>query len=86
MLSIAGGFGSYLNMQSATRIGLLPKKLAQNAKAVGNAALGGASMLLLNARLGEQAAPLTSSATVLELSTSPIFSYFYILGMMLDEM
>ena len=85
-LSIAGGFGSYLNTANAAKIGLLPKELAQNATAVGNAALAGASMLLLKVQLGQQAADLALSATVLDLSTSATFSDFYISGMMLDEM
>ena len=46
---IAGGFGNYLNMQSAEQIGLLPSSVAKKAVTVGNAALVGASMLLLDA-------------------------------------
>ena len=84
-LYIAGGFGSYLNTASAARIGLLPKELSQNAKAVGNAALGGAAMTLLNADIKAQTAEFAKDATVLELSTNATFSDIYMSGMLLDE-
>ena len=80
-LYVAGGFGSYLNMQSAATIGLLPKELAARATTVGNAALGGAAMLLLNADYKKQTALLAEHATVLELSANPMFSDLYMEGM-----
>ena len=79
-LYIAGGFGNYLNPESAVRIGLLPKKLATKIQTVGNAALAGASMLLLGAVL--PSAPM-QQAVALELSSNPVFSDFYMSGMML---
>ncbi|MBO5295376.1 MAG: DUF4445 domain-containing protein, partial [Clostridia bacterium] len=84
-LYIAGGFGNYLNMQSAGRIGLLPNDLTTCSKAVGNAALAGAAMLLLNAQIKEQAVKLAKSTAILDLSTNPTFSDLYMSGMMLDE-
>ena len=84
-LSIAGGFGSYLNMESAAKIGLIPKDLAEHAKAVGNAALGGAVMLLLNEPCRAEAEVLTQNAVTLDLSSNPTFSDFYMSGMMLGE-
>ena len=84
-LYIAGGFGSYLNKDSAAKIGLLPKALAQSSKAVGNAALSGAAMILLNDEVRKQAEALAGAAKVLDLSTSPIFSEQYMSGMMLGE-
>ena len=85
-LYIAGGFGSYLNTASAARIGLLPKELSQNAKAVGNAALGGAAMTLLNADIKAQTAEFAKDATVLELSTNATFSDIYMSGMIIGEL
>ena len=84
-LYIAGGFGNYLNPQSAARIGLLPNDLTTCSQAVGNAALVGAAMLLLNAQIKEQAAKLAKSTAILDLSTNPTFSDLYMSGMMLDE-
>ena len=82
-LYIAGGFGNYLNPQSAARIGLLPNGLTACLQAVGNAALAGASMLLLNATVKEQAAKLAKKTAVLDLSTNPTFSELYMSGMTL---
>ena len=84
-LYIAGGFGNYLNRESAARIGLLPTELAERSIAVGNAALTGASMLLLNAGIRDAANLLETDATVLDLSTDPVFSERYMSGMMLEE-
>ena len=78
---IAGGFGSYLNVGSAGRIGLIPDALTAKAKAVGNAALTGAAMLLLNGNLRQTAANLAKKANVVELSTNPAFADAYMMGM-----
>ncbi len=48
MLFIAGGFGSFINQNSAADIGLLPKCLLDRVTVLGNAAGTGASMLLLS--------------------------------------
>ena len=85
MLYIAGGFGNYLNKKSAARIGLLPCALARNSETVGNAALAGASMMILNASLKERAQLIASRAEVLELSTNKDFSEHFMMGMMLEE-
>lgn len=85
-LYIAGGFGNYLNKESAARIGLLPKELTRNSEVVGNAALAGASMMLLNRNIRDEAAQITKTAKVLDLSTNPIFSDYYMSAMMLEEM
>ena len=84
-LYIAGGFGNYLNTQSAAKIGLLPLELSKTANAVGNAALAGALMFLLNNKIQKEAEMLIKGATVLDLSTNSIFSDLYMSGMMLDE-
>ena len=85
-LSVAGGFGNYLNMESASKIGLLPKKLAKVSKTVGNAALTGASLLLLSIPERQAAKSLVKCAESLELSSSKIFSDFYISAMSFEEM
>lgn len=82
---VAGGFGRYLNPESAARIGLLPRALCKKMKAVGNAALDGAAMLLLRRDALAKAQKLARSATVLELSTSAVFAEQYMSGMMLEE-
>ena len=83
-LYIAGGFGSYLNMKSAGEIGLIPSNLTDRVQVIGNAALTGASMLLLNCELRRTAALLAQNATVSDLASSPIFSELYMNGMMFE--
>jgi len=48
---IAGGFGNYLNIKSAQRIGLLPKTDVDKVKYVGNSSLKGATKTLLDSSL-----------------------------------
>lgn len=82
---LAGGFGNELNRENAARIGLLPKLLAERALPVGNAALVGAAMLLLNKEACEQARSIAKSAQVSDLSASSVFTERYTLGMALEE-
>ncbi|MBQ9079560.1 MAG: DUF4445 domain-containing protein [Clostridia bacterium] len=78
---IAGGFGSYLNIKNAGRIGLVPPSLTDRATAVGNAALAGASMLLLDTSLRRKALDMSKNATLTDLASSPVFSEAYMRGM-----
>jgi len=48
---IAGGFGNYLNIKSAQRIGMLPKIDVDKVKYVGNSSLKGATKTLLDSSL-----------------------------------
>ena len=77
LLAIAGGFGSYLNLRSAARIGLFPAKLEKKAVVLGNAALSGASMILLNRVFLERSHELAAFSETVELSTSPVFTEYY---------
>ena len=78
---LAGGFGSNLNIQSARRIGLLPEN-AKNVTVIGNAALGGASMLLLDEKLMEKCVDITQNTILVELATSSAFSEYFMEDMM----
>ena len=84
-LAIAGGFGCYLNTENAALIGLLPKELVKKSLAVGNAALDGASMILLNDDFKQASERIAKRATVIDLASNPIFSEAYMLGMILGE-
>lgn len=86
-LSIAGGFGSYLNLESAARIGLLVPELLDRTIVIGNAALGGASMLLLDRGLRAESEKLARSSETVDLSSNPVFTRYYTEGMLFcDEM
>lgn len=82
---IAGGFGHYLNMKNAEKIGLLPPDVHTKVNVVGNAALDGASMLLLNKNLRLECKKIAQSATTLNLSANKVFSDRYVMGMMFGE-
>ncbi len=79
---IAGGFGYYLNVDNAADIGLIPRAVAGCSYAAGNAALGGASMILLDSRNIEKSCRIAESAGVCELSANPVFERYYTSGMM----
>ena len=79
---IAGGFGSYLDIKSAGRIGLIPEKLTGKVVVDGNAALSGASMLLLDTNKRKDAAIIAKEAAVVDLATNPVFVESYMTGMM----
>lgn len=84
-LLIAGGFGSYLDIANAGRIGLIPCELLPRVRAVGNAALIGAAMLLLNQDYRTDCAWYAENATVVDLSSSPVFAEEYMTGMLFQS-
>ncbi len=84
-LSIAGGFGSYINLENAVAIGLLPDDYMNKTRVIGNAALSGAVMLLLNQAFYAKAEAIAAQAQTIELSTNPRFSEAYMMGMMFGE-
>lgn len=79
--ALAGGFGRYLNKENAARIGLFPKELLSVTRAVGNGALKGAAMLLLDRDQRKTCLMLSRSAFHLELATDPTFIEEYAMGM-----
>ena len=82
-LFVAGGFGNYLDLRNAARIGLLPRSLATKVKTVGNAALDGAARLLFDGELRKNAAEIAFGAKHLSLADSQIFARLYTDGMLL---
>ncbi len=71
---LAGGFGSYLNIASAKRVGLIPPIPDSRIRVIGNAALRGAALLLLDQGRMEEAHAIVRSAIPVELSTNPDFT------------
>ena len=82
---VCGGFGSYLNLENANAIGLLPTECTSHAEIVGNAALDGASVFLLQGDHILNAQNLVESAIPQNLSETPVFAEFYMMGMLLSE-
>ena len=81
--AVAGGFGSYVSLDSAAAIGLIPPALRQRCHSIGNAALTGAAMLLCDRRLMDTAADMARQATHAELAMDAYFADQYIEQMML---
>jgi len=73
-VQLAGAFGSFLNPQSACRIGLLPEELQSKIEAVGNAAGSGAKMLACDKKLLALTQKLAEKIEFLELASLPEFS------------
>lgn len=71
--AVAGGFGSYLSVESAAAIGLIPPPLADRCKSIGNAALAGAAMLLRSLPLQAESEAMAAQAKGVDLATSPLF-------------
>lgn len=84
-LAIAGGFGSYIEIANAGRIGLILPELADRASVLGNAALSGAAMILLSRELARRSETLARQARTVDLSTSPVFMEEYTTGMFFGE-
>jgi uncharacterized 2Fe-2S/4Fe-4S cluster protein (DUF4445 family) len=81
---IAGGFGSYLNLENAAMIGLIPPELLRCAKVLGNAAHTGASMILKDKALASTAEKLATHAKTIALDANPVFTEQYIAHMLFD--
>lgn len=76
-LYIAGGFGRHINLASALSIGLIPDFDPARIRVIGNAALTGATLLLLSLPLRDECLSLASSARCHNLAQSAAFQTFY---------
>ena len=74
---LAGGFGSHLNIASAAAIGLIPEELADKAKVIGNAALAGASRLLLDPAALAGIRTIAQNSRHYNLGGNPVFNANY---------
>ena len=71
---LAGGFGNRLNPLSAAAIGMFPPELADKTHTLGNTALSGAAMSLLNPGMKDRLLEIKKRCRYIELSTSSSFS------------
>lgn len=86
MLYIAGGFGSHLDVTSAVRIGLIPEKLRDRVRIIGNAALSGAVDMLRNREQVMTAEKIASNSFHVNLGGNPVFNENYMEQMLFPEM
>ncbi|MDP4093610.1 MAG: ASKHA domain-containing protein, partial [Bacillota bacterium] len=75
---LAGGFGSYINVDSAHKVGLLPDELRGRVESIGNAAGEGAVEALLSSKRLGLAEKIRNRIEYIELSTAGDFSDEYI--------
>ena len=68
---IAGGFGTYLDIEKAIRIGLLPDLERSKFIFIGNSSLAGSREILLSDQAMDMADALASKITYFELSVDP---------------
>lgn len=82
---LAGGFGQYINIDSAVSIGLIPVQLKEKIKVVGNTALAGAVKYGLMYGAANMANSLKENAEEIELSTDPTFQEGYMEYIIFEE-
>lgn len=85
-LYLAGGFATYLNVDNAIDIGLIPPVSTDRVVKVGNAAVKGARALLLSTRKRRWAEGLAEQVTHIELETTPDFFDIFVEGCQLKPM
>lgn len=74
---LAGGFGNFIGLDSACRIGLLPAALRAKIVPVGNAAGSGSVRLLVSEQARRRAAALRQATRCVELAATPDFNDVY---------
>jgi len=79
-LYLAGGFSRHLDVDASCRIGLVPDLSREKIQKVGNAALEGASMILLCIPYRERLEKLVKRVEHVRLETSPHFFDFFVEG------
>jgi uncharacterized 2Fe-2S/4Fe-4S cluster protein (DUF4445 family) len=75
---IAGGFGSYLNIESSIYIGLLPDTARQAYSFIGNSSLTGARVSLVSHEAYEKTLEIYRKITYLDLGSDPAYMDEYI--------
>ncbi len=70
---IAGSFGTYLNVESAITVGMLPPLPRDCITQIGNAAGMGAKLTLISTRKREKAKQIARRSRYIELATAPGF-------------
>lgn len=79
---LAGGFGSYLEVASAVRVGLLPRALADRIVVAGNTSGAGAAAACLSLARLEACDRVRGLCSYVELSSQPDFNEAYMERMM----
>jgi len=79
---LAGGFGNYINIDSALKIGLIPSELKGKIESIGNAAGAGAVEGLVSEKMLAETENIKKKIKYIELSASPDFVDEYVENML----
>jgi uncharacterized 2Fe-2S/4Fe-4S cluster protein (DUF4445 family) len=82
---LAGGFGSYVDLEKAMTIGLLPEIDPDRVTFIGNGSLLGAKMSSLTNRIRRDVAEVTRKMTNFELSDTNSYMDNYIAALFLPH-
>ena len=82
---LAGGFGSYIDLEKAMVLGLLPELDPERVTFIGNGSLMGARMSSLTNRIRKDVVSVTQKMTNFELSETPSYMDNYIAAMFLPH-
>lgn len=82
---LAGGFGSYVDLEKAMTIGLLPETDPDRITFIGNGSLMGAKMSSLTNRIRRDVGAVTRMMTSFELSETPSYMDNYIAALFLPH-
>lgn len=82
---LAGGFGSYIDLEKAMVIGLLPEVDPDHVTFIGNGSLMGARMSSLTNRIRHDVVSVTQKMTNFELSETPSYMDNYIAAMFMPH-
>lgn len=77
-LMLAGGFGNYVSIASALRIGLVPPLPAEKIRYVGNAASLGAQLCLLSEAERARAGKIAAGIEHVSLAAHPDFEQIFV--------
>ncbi len=83
---LAGGFANYVNVNNALDIGFIANVPPERIVKVGNAALEGATIMLVSARMRERIERISSTIEHVELETTPDFFDIFVEGCMFKPM
>ena len=83
---LAGGFGSYMNPESALAVGLIPQQVRGRIEVLGNAAGIGTVMSITSRAVSRQCSLISQNVRYIELSSSPSFQNAYIQHMSFGEL
>ncbi len=84
-ITLAGGFGSYIDLEKAMTIGLLPEIDPSKVTYLGNGSLLGAKMSSLTNRIRKDVVEVTRKMTNFELSETPSYMDNYVAAMFIPH-